>query len=457
MEFKKSYYFVLLLIIVGLLATFIVYKKSKVSNDIKLLDFTKEEIREEEQYSTEIDHLEYGENLFSNYMTDSFPQDDFLHQEFCRKYDLPSDFSKAIKYIDSELDGMHVREAYNQLIVDNPESFYFDFNTIDEAPHYDSSPDGKFRIYRFYYGMHEDPPILQFCNSKGKIVTKHLSTAPLDKEAEGEVVTDDDYRQGHFCAYARVLGQIEIDGVETYILFISDYIYEYVRHCPDPSNVLCEFVTGMQLTETGYKYVDIFENPSSGYIYTARAETYNIDRVRAVNIFWASEHNNAGYGDAWYDAKKQVLYIPNSVENYQEIFDVFKWDKSAHKFERLRDSAYENSHKIHESLKRTCGLEIIMYFENLIVRVDNYDPSHNKYEHQYRYASWGNGKTIIDEPDLIIYNGNLNKTDGTFHFHNNGYEYIVPCAENRFNNKLIVKKNGDVILQKEIKLEYEEN
>lgn len=54
-------------------------------------------------------------------------------------------------------------------------------------------------------------------------------------------------------------------------------------------------------------------------------------------------------------------------------------------------------------------------------------------------------------------NGYLNKTDGTFHFHNNGYEYIVPCAENRFNNKLIVKKNGDVILQKEIKLEYEEN
>ena len=50
----------------------------------------------------------------------------------------------------------------------------------------------------------------------------------------------------------------------------------------------------------------------------------------------------------------------------------------------------------------------------------------------------------------------LNKYDGTFHFTNDEYEYIVPCAENKFNNKLIVKKNGKVVLQKEIKIENED-
>ena len=86
----------------------------------------------------------------------------YVQQEFCGKYDLPADFYEAMKYIDSELEGYERREAYQQLIVDNPKSFYFDFNTIDEAPHYESSPDGKFRIYCFNVGMHEDPPILQF-------------------------------------------------------------------------------------------------------------------------------------------------------------------------------------------------------------------------------------------------------------------------------------------------------
>ena len=51
----------------------------------------------------------------------------------------------------------------------------------------------------------------------------------------------------------------------------------------------------------------------------------------------------------------------------------------------------------------------------------------------------------------------LNKDEGTFHFTNEGYEYIVPCAENKLNNKLIVKKNDKVILQKEIKVENEED
>lgn len=69
---------------------------------------------------------------------------------------MSSDFSETLEYIDSELEGYEKREAYQQLIVDNPKSFYFDFNTLDEASHYETSLDGKFRIYRFNVGMHED-------------------------------------------------------------------------------------------------------------------------------------------------------------------------------------------------------------------------------------------------------------------------------------------------------------
>lgn len=375
-----------------------------------------------------------------------------VQQEFCGKYDLPSDFSEALDYIDSKLEGYERREAYQQLIVDNPKSFYFDFNTIEEAPHYETSSDGKFRIYRFNAGMHEDPPILQFCNSKGRIVTAHLSTQPLYKEVDGEVVTEDDYKQGHFSAYARVLGQIEIEGVKTYIMFISDYVYEYMRSNDNQSNVLCEFVMGMQLTKTGYKYVNIFKYPSSGCIHITDEDEYYVKRVRSV--YPASVQLQ--HGNAWYDKDKMVLHIPHSVENPRETFNIQKWDSTNQRFEPAKYFGYEYSPDIHKSLGNTYGLEIVMYFGDLLIRVDDDDPHNITYEHSYKYTAWGKGKTMANIPDLILYGGMLNKDEGTFHFINEGYEYIVPCAENKFNNKLIVKKNDKVILQKEIKVENEE-
>lgn len=36
----------------------------------------------------------------------------------------------------------------------------------------------------------------------------------------------------------------------------------------------------------------------------------------------------------------------------------------------------------------------------------------------------GKSKTMADIPDLILYEGVLNKDDGTFHFTNYEYEYI---------------------------------
>lgn len=372
----------------------------------------------------------------------------FVQQEFCGKYDLPSDFSEAMKYIDSELEGYERREAYQQLIVDNPKSFNFDFNTIDDAPHYETSPNGKFRIYRFNVGMHEAPPILQFCNDRGKIITTHITAAPLYSSAEGNTVKQEDYGFGGFAAYARVLGQQIINDSITYLILVSDYHYSHVS-----ASALCEFVTGLQLTETGYKYVSIFEDPTSGYIHRTDEDGYYVKRIRSVYPALAQ----LKHGNAWYDKEKMVLHIPHSVENPRETFNVQKWNSLNQRFEPANYFGYEYSPDIHKSLGNTYGLEIVMFFGDLFIRVDDDDPHNITYEHSYKYTAWGKGKTMADIPDLILYGGVLNKDDGTFHFTNEEYEYIVPCAENKFNNKLIVKRNDKVILQKEIKAENEED
>lgn len=371
----------------------------------------------------------------------------YVQQEFCGKYDLPTDFYEAMKYIDSELEGYERREAYQQLIVDNPKSFYFDFNTIDEAPHYETSSDGKFRIYRFNVGMHEDPPILQFCNDNGKVITTHITATPLYSSAEGNTAEKEDYELGDFAVYAEILGQQMINGSMTYLTIVSDYHYSYV-----PKSALCEFVIGMQLTETGYKYVSIFEYPTSGYIHRTDEDEYYVKRIRS--IYPASVQLQ--HGNAWYDKDKMVLHIPHSVENPRETFNIQKWNNVNQRFEPVNYFGYEYSPGIHKSLGDTYGLEIVMYFGDLLIRVDDDDPHNITYEHSYKYTAWGKDKTMADIPDLILYEGVLNKDNGTFHFTNEEYEYIVPCAENKFNNKLIVKKNNKVIMKKEIKVENQD-
>ena len=162
------------------------------------------------------------------------------------------------------------------------------------------------------------------------------------------------------------------------------------------------------------------------------------------------------HGNAWYDKDEMLLHIPHSVENPRETFNIQKWNSENQRFEPANYSGYEYSPYIHKSLGDTYGLEIVMYFGDLLIRVDDNAPHNVIYMHSYKYSAWGKGKTMADIPDLILYGGVLNKDNGTFHFTNEEYEYIVPCAENKFNNKLIVKKNNKVIMKKEIKVENQD-
>ena len=383
--------------------------------------------------------------LFVSMLCSCHQSKTLLQQDFGGQYELPSDFSKALEYIDSKLEGYDRRAAYQQLIIENPKSFFYDFNIFDDAPHYVTSPDGKMRIYSYNLGMHEDPPVLQFYSPKGVVITEHISAKPLFLISSGQKVSKQDYESGYYVVSTDVLGQLEINGTTTYIVQIFDY--------PDSSvdNELCGFVTGLQLSANGYCFVPIFESPSSGHIENIDENKYYVKRIRSVDDAPVQlQHTNG-----WYDSNNKALFIPCSVENTKEIFREQKWNDATQRFESVNTFGYNYPPDIHKSLGFTFGLEIVMYFGDLLIRVDDNDPYNVKYEHSYKYTAWGEGKTMADKPDIILYGGIKDEDNGTFHFVNKEYEYILPCAENKYNNTLVVKKNGSVVLHKEIKPDSE--
>lgn len=366
----------------------------------------------------------------------------YVEEVFGGQYRLPKDFNLALEYIDSELDEHEKIYAYQQLIIENPQSFYFNFNTIKNAPRFTTSPDGKLRIYHFYQGMHDSPPILQFCNSNTDIITTHITSEPLYHTTDLESITTKEYLNGDFSGYAEILGMIKMKKRTIYLLFLSDYHYSYVL-----PNELCEFIVGLQLTDKGYNYVPIFENFSSGKIYKSE-EDESIKRIRSINGI----NQNLQHGNAWYNKDAQTLYIPYTAENYEEKFYSHKWNHSIQKFEHIKQYGYSYSPNIHNSLGITSGLEIILFFGDLLIRIDKDD--FNK-PNTYKYVAWGKGKTMADSPDIILHGGRFNHNDGTIHFVNKEYEYIVPCADNKYNNKLVVKKDNKVILVKNIRTQSE--
>lgn len=371
-------------------------------------------------------------------------------EEFTSIYDLPKDFAEAVKYIESEIvDEYEKRSAYYQLIVENPQSYYYDFNSKECAPEYSTSPDGLVRIYSFYYDSYrESPQILQFKNSQGRIITTHLTTKPLEKMDEGMAVKKVDYTEGFYTDYAEIIGQIEINGIVTYLVHILNLNYYDFVYNKDVSGTIGAFITGMQLTKKGYKYISIFNNPSLGSIHYYSPDGM-YDRIRTTD----ENADFLSHGDIYYDDSEEKLYLPIEYDNEAEQFITYKWNESNQSFEidRTRD-CFNLPPSIHHCIGKTNGLEIVMYFGDLLLRVDKMDYLFERHGIRlYRYASWNKGKTMKDKPDLVINEGELDDEDGTIHFINGDYEYIVPCADNKYNNKLIVKQSGKTILIKTIK------
>ncbi len=371
-------------------------------------------------------------NLF---LACSSKPDSLLQDQFCdEELSLPSDFLGALKYIDDSLDNS--LDAYYQLIIKNPNSFSFDFNTIDEAPHYTVSPDKKIRLYNFCSYIYDDYYVLQFRNSKDKVVTAHITDEPLYLMAQGKSPDSKDYASDDNPENVSFLGQVEIDGKTTYIMYIG---LDADNDIPTDENVN-SFVTGMQLTETGYKYVQIFDD-DLGVIGSSSDDSYENYDLKFRFIGETYGFGDLRHGNAWYDVENMKLYLPSSVKNFDEIFHVYKWNNTSQKFVIERYNVGSPS-GVHSSLGTTDGLEVeLLLSDNLLVRVDRISDE----SFSYQYASWGQGKTMADEPDMLLRNGVFNKQDGTIHFFNKNYEYIVPCADNKYDSKVVVRCDGKVV------------
>lgn len=174
------------------------------------------------------------------------------------------------------------------------------------------------------------------------------------------------------------------------------------------------------------------------------------------NWYWIT--HGAGY--AWifkYDFANNNLYVPIVVN--RNICDRYHvWHFNGDRFVYIGERPHLNLHK---SLCKYESLACYLPTEDYIVRVDSL------YNRELRFASWKKPKTMSDKPDVLIKGGKRMRHTGVdgkkclrddFYFSHGEYEYfIVYCKESHIKGwdgiphyDLIVKKNGEVIIQQEL-------
>lgn len=362
------------------------------------------------------------------------------------RYDLPDDFHEALEYIRQSNSAFDYQ--YLQLIIEHPESYYYDFSGYDNAMRVSYSPDSVLKLYRVFMGMHEISTVLQFPNDSGRIVTVQLSAEPLSMAEEGEKVTDSSYKYGYASQWAKILGQVEMGGVKIYIVDISDYVGYYVDLYGTEEGTVYEYVVGLRLTDSGYRYVPIFEHPSSSYVCSTGEPDDYMSRVRNMSSFAVDLMHER----AWYQEDEQLLLVPTSVENPKETFLVYRWNRSRERFERVLGDSYGQTPGLHPSLGYASGreLETILCFDDLLVRVDRIGSYEGDGE-RFQYASWKKGKTMADKPDVLIKTGVSDEKTHTFRFYDGEYEYMVPWTYHA--GKFMIKKGSDIIRERMLEVD----
>ena len=96
---------------------------------------------------------------------------------------------------------------------------------------------------------------------------------------------------------------------------------------------------------------------------------------------------------------------------------------------------------LHSSIRDFSQIAMLFCTTNYRVRIDEMPND------TYRYVSWKNGKSMNDQPDLIIYDGLYNEDYEAIVFENNGYLYLVDGPDEA---QLSVVKNGKTILREKM-------
>lgn len=212
-------------------------------------------------------------------------------------------------------------------------------------------------------------------------------------------------------------------------------------------------------TKDGYMWVDAYRIDCDTLKHVGVIDGGDLDEERewddfSVNydiIRWISITNDEGW-ELEYDSDSRNLYIPQtedgdfSPSRMNDRYRVFHFNGK-----KFVDSGVTCHKGLHESLADYAALVIYFRTKNYIVRVDSLANG------DYRYASWKVTSTMKDKPGIVIAGKKHDLESNSYTFVNNGVEYIVgfkdkePTSEGMFffNEFLLVRKNGKVILKEE--------
>lgn len=153
---------------------------------------------------------------------------------------------------------------------------------------------------------------------------------------------------------------------------------------------------------------------------------------------------NMGKGWHWlyrYDIDEQNLYTATTDEMgcITDRYNIYHFDGQDFVYQKTDGPFW-----IYPDLRTFQRLELLFETEDYTIRIDNLGND------IMRYASWGNGKTMSDKPDLVL-KGQFIEKDQTFRFTNGVFLYIIHTADNYI---LEVQQNGKTILKQEQKQEW---
>lgn len=151
-----------------------------------------------------------------------------------------------------------------------------------------------------------------------------------------------------------------------------------------------------------------------------------------------------GMGWNWvvsFDDRTQCLYVSESHDDMvmNDRYDVYHYEKGRMTYKRT-DAGYW----LHPSVREFSYLCGIYRIEGRLYRVDSTGNS-------YRLSIWNSNKTMSDEPEMILYNGQ--ETDNYIQFTSDSNTFIVPLYRKGQGNdfdKVILMKDGEIIEENEI-------
>ena len=137
----------------------------------------------------------------------------------------------------------------------------------------------------------------------------------------------------------------------------------------------------------------------------------------------------------------KCLYISESHDDMvmNDKYDIYHYEKGRMIYKRT-DAGYW----LHPSVREFGYLCGIYRTEDRLYRVDSAGNS-------YRLSIWNSNKTMSDEPEMILYNGQ--ETDNYIQFTSNSNIFIVPLyrkGQGNDFNKVILMKDGKITEEKEV-------